>query len=368
MLCEAAWRHCLPARRDSSAAVWIRTRAPQWQALAAEAVAASQRPRATVDEALRTLSAYRVLAQHLASARELLPGSVLAAVLQNACATLHATIDRAPRLTAARWLTLFRDDTPAAPASVKASTLWIAALLAASALAGWWLISTYPELVSLIASPRMIDGVERGHLWTYQVLDIAPPAMLSAQIFSNNVVVALGAFCSGLLFGLGAFYMIAFNGLMLGGLLAFTHQHGLALGLVKFTLAHGPVELSVVCLSAAAGTALGEAVIHPALASRVESLRRRAAELSPLLLACALLLLGSGLIEGFLSPQVAVSIPVRLGVGLGYWTLMLLWLSGRLIPRAHRVTPAAHTSRLDSRATSVGRGTGGGGDPVAGAP
>ncbi len=340
---------------DANAATWIRARAPQWQALATEATTAAQRPRATVDEALSTLRTYRVMAQHLASARELLPGSFLAAALENACATLHAAINRAPRLTGVRWLTLFRDDIPAAAASVRVLALWIAALLVASTFAGWWLISTYPELISLIASPRMIDGVEHGHLWTYQVLDIAPPAMLSAQIFSNNVVVTLGAFCTGLLFGLGAFYMIALNGLMLGGLLAFTHQHGLALGLVKFTLAHGPVELSVMCLAAAAGTALGEAVIRPVLPSRVESLRRRAAELGPLLLGCALLLLGSGLIEGFLSPRVMVSIPVRLGVGLGYWTLMLLWLSGRLMPRAPRVTPAAHTPRPDPRAIDPGR-------------
>ncbi len=353
---------------DTEATAWIRARAPQWQSLAAAAATASQRPRATVDEALSTLGTYRVMTQHLASARELLPGSFLTVALENACASLHAAINRAPRLTGARWLTLLRDDIPMAAASVRVLALWIAALLVASAFAGWWLISTYPELVTLIANPRMIDGVERGHLWTYQVLDIAPPAVLSAQIFSNNVVVTLGAFCMGLLFGLGALYMISLNGLMLGGLLAFTHQHGLALGLVKFTLAHGPVELSVMCLAAAAGTALGEAVIRPVLASRVQSLRRRAAELGPLLLACALLLLGSGLIEGFLSPRATVSIPVRLGVGLGYWTLMLLWLSGRLIPRAHRVTPAAHTSTLDSREASVGRGAGRGGGPAASVP
>jgi len=120
---------------------------------------------------------------------------------------------------------------------------------------------------------------------------------------------------------------------MLGGLLAFTHQHGLAHGLVRFILAHGPVELSVICLAGAAGTALGESLIRPRLTTRAESLRRRAAELGPLLIACALLLLGSGLIEGFISPSPHFSIPFRLAVGLGYWTLMLLFLGGKLIPR-----------------------------------
>lgn len=323
----------MPTGRDTDESAWIGARAAQWQALAAEAAAAPQRPRATVDEALRTLHTYRLLSRHLGSARELRAGGLLTVMLESACATLHAAINRSARLTRARWLSLLGEEIPAAAASVRNPALWLAALLVASTLAGWWLISTYPSLVSLIASPRMIDGVEHGHLWTYRLFNLAPPALLSARIFSNNVVVTLGAFCSGLLFGLGAFYMIAVNGLLLGGLLAFTHQHGLALGLAKFTLAHGPVELSVMCLAAAAGTALGEAVIRPHLATRAESLRRRAAELGPLLLACALLLLGSGLIEGFLSPRTGVSIAVRLAVGLGYWTLMVLWLGGRLIPR-----------------------------------
>jgi uncharacterized membrane protein SpoIIM required for sporulation len=146
--------------------------------------------------------------------------------------------------------------------------------------------------------------------------------------------------------------MISFNGMMLGGLLAFTHQHGLAHGLIRFILAHGPVELSVICLAGAAGTALGESLIRPQLATRAESLRRRAAELGPLLIACALLLLGSGLIEGFISPSPHISIPVRLAVGLGYWTLMLLLLSGKLFPANIRRTASrssASAAGLSSR-------------------
>lgn len=76
---------------------------------------------------------YRSLARTLANARQLLPGSFLTTALG------------------------------------RAITLWIAALFSASALAGWWLISTYPALVSLIASDHMIDGVKHGHLWTDQL-------------------------------------------------------------------------------------------------------------------------------------------------------------------------------------------------------
>jgi uncharacterized membrane protein SpoIIM required for sporulation len=325
--------------RDADA--WLRGRGPIWQRLAAEAQAAPRRPRASSEEALRTMDTYRALARDLASARELLPRNIATAALESAYATLHAAVTRSPRFGRARLLALFRDDIPAAAASVRTLTLWIALLLVASALAGWWLISTYPELIGLIASEKMIDGVEHGRLWTDQLFNIAPSSVLSLQIFSNNVVVSCGAFCAGLFLGLGTFYMITLNGLMLGGLLAFAHQHGLGLGLLKFILAHGPVELSVICMAGAAGTALGESLIRPTAATRAESFRQTATQLGPLLIGCALLLLGSGLIEGFVSPDPRVPIPARISIGVGYWALMALMLSGRLIPRPKVPVPEA---------------------------
>jgi uncharacterized membrane protein SpoIIM required for sporulation len=326
------------------AASWVKARAPLWQGLATEVSEATGRSRATTEEALKTLETYRTLARDLATARELLPRSAATAALETAYSRLHVAVSRPPRLGRSRWLTLFREQIPAAARSVRSLALWIALLLVLSALAGWWLISSYPELIGLIASERMISGVEQGHLWTDQLLNVAPSSILSAQVFSNNAVVATGAFCAGILFGLGTFYMIALNGLMLGGLLAFTHQHGLALSLVRFILAHGPVELSVICLAGAAGTALGESLIRPSGATRAQSFRACAEHLGPLLVACVLLLLGAGLIEGFISPSARFSIPFRLTIGVGYWVAMLLLLSGRMFRRPDGLPDARFTN------------------------
>jgi uncharacterized membrane protein SpoIIM required for sporulation len=320
------------AGRDATS--WLKARASLWQGLATEVSEAPKRTRATTEEALKTLETYRTLARDLATARELLPGSPATAALESAYSKLHVAVSRPPRLGRARWLTLFRDQIPAAARSVRSLTLWVALLLVLSALAGWWLISRYPDLIGLIASERMISGVEQGHLWTDQLFNIAPSSILSIQIFSNNAVVATAAFCAGIMFGLGTFYMISLNGLMVGGLLAFTHQHGLGLPLMRFMLAHGPVELSVICMAGAAGAALGESLIRPSAPTRLQSFRACAQRLGPLLVACVLLLLGAGLIEGFISPNPRFSIPVRLAVGIGYWIAMLLLLSGKLFPRS----------------------------------
>jgi uncharacterized membrane protein SpoIIM required for sporulation len=322
-----------PDAQSRGATAWVRARAPLWQTLAQEVREAPGRARASAEQAQHTLQSYRTLARDLASARELLPRDAATAVLENAYARLHVAVNRPPRYGQSRWLILFRDRIPAAARAVRGWALGIALLLIASALAGWWLIATYPELISLIASERMIDGVEHGQLWTDQILNVAPSSVVSFRIFSNNVVVTAGAFCAGLFFGLGTFYMIALNGLMIGGLFAFTHEHGLGLGLLRFILAHGPVELSVICLAGAAGTVLSESLIRPTYPTRSESFRRCAEHLGPLLVACALLLLGAGLIEGFISPNPRFSMRFRLCVGLGYWILMLAFLSGRLFAK-----------------------------------
>jgi uncharacterized membrane protein SpoIIM required for sporulation len=231
-------------------------------------------------------------------------------------------------------LRLFRDEIPEVMATLRPTTLWLALLMVVCALAGWWLITTYPDLVSLIASPAMIDRVEHGQLWTDNLLSVTPPAVLSLSILSNNISVSIGAFCAGVLFGLGAFYVVALNGLMLGAMFAFTHQHGLDGRLLQFVMAHGPVELSVICIAGAAGVALGESLIRPTLPTRRESFQYAAGRIGRVLLACAILLIGCGLIEGFISPDPGIPFISRVIIGLLWWTLMLLFLSGRLLRRA----------------------------------
>jgi hypothetical protein len=69
-------------------------------------------------------------------------------------------------------------------------------LFVLSAGAGWWLVSAFPELVSLIASESMIRTVEAGGLWTDDLLNVTPSSLLSLRIFSNNIAVSV--FASGL--------------------------------------------------------------------------------------------------------------------------------------------------------------------------
>lgn len=313
-----------------AAHAWVAQRAAAWNALRQQIDAQRQLRTTSVDDALHLVESYRSVARDLASARHLLPGSRVTAGLEALYAQLHELIRRPPRGGRAAWLALFRTRIPQVVSDLRGYIASITALFVLSALAGWWLVSAFPELVSLVASEAMLQNVEAGQLWTDDLLNVTPSSLLSLQILSNNIAVSIFAVCAGFLFGLGTFYIIATNGLMIGGVFAFTHQHGLAGRLFEFVAAHGFVELSVICIAGAIGAKIGDSLIRPTHATRRESFQRCMHQVGPLLLLCALLLVVSGVIEGFVSPDPAFPLGSRVAIGVCSWVLMLLALNGRL--------------------------------------
>jgi uncharacterized membrane protein SpoIIM required for sporulation len=309
---------------------WLAARIEVWRRLTPLLESFERRRNHTPDEALQAVDLYRSLGRDLSTARRLLPGSRVSRALEQRYAKLHAIIHREPHDWRARLATLFREEIPQVVRELRAPIFWIALLFVVSGLAGWRLIMSYPELISLLASEAMINGVERGKLWTEDLLNVVPSSLLSVGILANNITVSLMAFCVGVLFGLGTFYIIAMNGLMLGGVFAFTHQHGLADDLFEFVIAHGVVELSVIVIAGAAGVMLGESLIRPAQANRRESFQRAAAKTSRVLVLCALLLIGCGFIEGYISPNPDFPLLNRIVIGLGYGAVMIAALTGRL--------------------------------------
>ena len=308
---------------------WLLQRTPMWQSLNA-ALPRLQRGRTTAQDALHALEGYRGLARDLATARQALPGTRVTQALEALYASFHALVHRPPRNTRASLLHVLREEIPQTMRELRPTLQWIVLLLVVSAGAGWWLIDRYPTLISLVASEEMINRVESGGLWTEGILNVAPPSLLSARIFTNNIVVSLFVFCSGILYGLGTFYAIANNGLMLGALFAFTRQHGVDERLLKFVFAHGLVELSIVCIAGAAGAALGESLIRPGPEGRRESLQRCVARMGRLMLLCCVLLIFTGLIEGYVSPDDTFPPLSRAVIGLGWFVVMVAAFTGRL--------------------------------------
>ncbi len=309
---------------------WIIARAGSWRASVNNVAALRARQHASVDQALGAIEDYRGLARDLATARRVAPNSRTTAGLESLYRQMHSLINRRPRGGLAAVQASLRFDIPKITRELRITILSMALLMGVSALAGWWLVSTFPMLIGIFASEDMIEHVEQGHLWTEGLINIVPSSILSISILANNIVVSVLAFCAGIFLGLGTLYLVAMNGLMLGAGFAFVHQHGLARALFEFIIAHGPVELSVICIAGASGVALGESIIRPSSASRRDSFQACAHHVAPMLLLCAALLIGCGFIEGFVSPDPRFPMASRITIGISYWFIMWSLLTGRL--------------------------------------
>jgi len=309
--------------------------ASEWREARQRAAALSRRRGSDVNDALASVDDYRAAAHSLGAARQSKNAATESSeFLEAVYADLHDTIHRPARRIGLVLLSLMRDRVPAAMAAMRVHLLSVVLLFIVSAVAGAWLVYVYPDLIALFAGPQLIATVERGELWTDGLLNVTPSAVLSVSILTNNIVVAFFAFCSGIVFGLGTFYLIGLNGLSLGAIFAFTGQHDLAGRLFDFVMAHGCVELSCICIAGAAGAYIGEALVRPGARTRAEAFRDAAGPSIRVMAVVTLLLLVCGFIEGYVSPNPEVPRWARITIGVGYWLFMISLLRGYVFGRS----------------------------------
>ncbi len=341
----------LEAPREQQTLVhWLRRRVSDWQRLGELLTRQRDRAGESYAEVVELIDRFRSLGRDLSLARALMPGSNLCRELEYLFLKAHEAVFRRPTQLKAQLVELFRDDVPRVFHDMRA-TVWITvSIFLGTGLLGWLLVSFNPELASLFASEKMIEEVRRGELWTDGILNIVPSSVLSVQIMANNIMVSLFAFALGALYGLGTIYILALNGFMLGGIFAFTAKYDLAGRLFNFVIAHGVVELSVICLAGAAGIQLGNALVHPGLKTRTMAFRDAVKHAATLLPVVVVFLVGAGIIEGYISPDDSYPLVVRVVIGLGYGILLWTVLSGRIWAR-NRVLygDSAYTRRRDLR-------------------
>jgi uncharacterized membrane protein SpoIIM required for sporulation len=314
--------------QNAKTARWFAQRLPVWRDVAGRLADLERGASAEPADLLAAVRSYPEIARDLAVAQRSSPQGQVTRYIERVYLDLHRAIFRRPSDIKRELLAVFLQDAPAVAKTLRVHIAWIGALFVICAAAGAWLVATYPELVSLFASEQMIDHVMRGELWTDGLLNILPSSILSVQIFTNNILVALFTLCLGVAYGLGTVYIVGMNGFMLGGVFAFTAQYRLAGRLFAFICAHGFVELSAIIVAGAIGASLGEALARPGPLTRGAAFQRATARGAKLMLVLVVFLVGSGLLEGFVSPDPAYPLAARLVIGLAYWTLFVFVLSG----------------------------------------
>ena len=220
------------------------------------------------------------------------------------------------------------------PAAVYRTRWWwlgaaLASILVATAYGVW--IAHSPGAQLAVAPPDVVKRlVEKDFADYYRS---APAQDFTSRVFTNNVYVAASAIVFGVLLGLPVVYVLYKNALnvgVAGGLMAANGRTAEFFGLI---LPHGMLELTAVFVAAGFGLKLGWTVVDPGGRPRSRALAEEGRSLVVGALGLAVLLLVSGLIEGFVTGS-GLPTWLRIGIGAVAEIGFLLWVFG-LGRRAH---------------------------------
>ena len=190
-------------------------------------------------------------------------------------------------------------------------------------LLGAALTNARPEFMRHYVGPQMIATMERHEMWTKSIVTAAP--MASSAIMTNNLTVSFVTFAGGIFFGIGTFFYLYVNGMMLGVIGAACHQYGMSLALWSFVAPHGSLELPAILIAGGAGFRLGHAMLFPGSLRWRESVARGGIEATRLVSGVIPMLIVAGTLEGFFSPSHA-PVWLKFTVGGLLFMLLLLWL------------------------------------------
>lgn len=173
-----------------------------------------------------------------------------------------------------------------------------------------------PGLGVAFVGPEAVEGMRHGRMWTESLTTTIPPAVSSSSIATNNLSVALLAWAGGALAGIGSLFIIAINGLMLGSVIGITLHYSMDAALFEFIAAHGPLELTVIIVSAGAGLVLAHGLVTAQDRPRGEVLREAGRDALVILGGCLPWLVVLAVVEVLVSPDPQIPVIFKLATGL----------------------------------------------------
>ena len=192
----------------------------------------------------------------------------------------------------------------------------VASLFAIALALGITLSFVEPGVGLVFLGPGAAEGLREGRLWTDALVTTVPPAVSSSGIATNNMSVALTGWAGGALAGAGALYVVLLNGFLLGAVVGTTVHYGMAGRLLEFISAHGPLEITLILVTAAAGLALGHALVAADDRPRREAVADAGRAALAVLLGCLPWFAALAAVEAVISPSPYVSGGLKLAVGL----------------------------------------------------
>ncbi len=272
-------------------------------------------------------AACRRLAHHLALARQRGYSLALTDWLNTLVLRAHRQLHRQPPPLGDRLRGLLLEEFPRA---VRRQWPWHLASTLCLVLSGallFMLVHTQPEMVFAVLDEQTLYNLEDMYS-NRDDLDRGPgdDLLMFGFYIYNNIGIAFRTFAGGLLLGVGALFIMVFNGGFLGAVSAHILHIDAGEAFFTFVIAHGAPELVAICLAGGAGLQLGAALLAPGQRSRLDALRAAAGRCLPVIAGVVLFLVAAAFIEAFWSPR-AFAPEVKYSVGALSWLLVAAFLA-----------------------------------------
>ncbi len=311
----------------------------------------SSRHRLSGAESDELTELYTQVATHLSVIRSGAPDAGVIAYLSALLAKARTRSGSARALTRAALADAVVHRFPAA--LYRTRRWWITTMAVSYALTAVmtaWLLA-HPQVESAMLSPEQVDQIVSNDFAGYYSESAA--SHFAAQVWTNNAWVAALCVAFGV-FGLPVIYVLWQNMLNLAVMASIMIRHdrgSLFFGLVT---PHGLLELTAVFVAAGTGLRLMWAWVVPGPRTRGQSLAAEGRSAGGVVLGLAVILLISGIIEGFVTPS-GLPTWARIGIGVLAETLFFayVFVLGRRAYRAgHTGDVSAHL--LEDRVATAG--------------
>jgi uncharacterized membrane protein SpoIIM required for sporulation len=281
----------------------------------------------------RFLLLYRTACEHLALAQARgFPGSIVER-LGVVTARAHQMVYRQSDFG---WVRISRTLLRDFPVKVRAHRGYVAVaalLLIVPALALGIAVYHRPELVLSLVDSDTAAAFKRMYDPANAAIGRLPETGSDWAAFgfyiANNIGIAFQCYVSGVLFGLGSLWFVAFNGAFGGAIGGYIASCGYGATFFPFIATHSAFELTAIVLAGAAGLRIGRAVLWPGRLARSAALREAARDTSVIVFGAAVMLVIAASIEAFFSSAPWIVPPAKYAAAAVAWALVAVFFLRR---------------------------------------
>ena len=197
------------------------------------------------------------------------------------------------------------------------------------ATAAW--LATHADIRARLLSASDRSMIENEFLSYYTD---HPHGSFAAQVWTHNALIAALSLAFGFLLGIPTISFIVSTGFQVGVPAGYLIAEGKTGEFLTHILPHGMLELSAVFLAMGGGLKLGWTVVDPGPRTRVRAIAEEGRAMFALALGCGVMLLCSGIIEGFVTPATVIAPWVKLvigGLAVSFFTVYLVAFGRRAV-------------------------------------